>query len=132
MIKATNDAVGLEIKRQKDIIVFTGYFSESIGQKSLSIWADRAWVIFDDTVLVEYSIKYQGKRYLVGAIDWKPQGTAIIFGGRYRVFVDSKEFEQGLKKIIAEWKEDNPECEMHGSIEHMQSITGKCPGCGQL
>ncbi len=26
---------------------------------------------------------------------------------------------------------DNPECRVHGSIEHMQSTTGKCPGCGQ-
>ena len=24
-----------------------------------------------------------------------------------------------------------PECQVHGSIEHMQSITGKCPGCGK-
>lgn len=24
-----------------------------------------------------------------------------------------------------------PECEVHGSIEHMQSSTGKCPGCGK-
>lgn len=23
------------------------------------------------------------------------------------------------------------ECEMHGSIEHMQSSDGKCPGCGK-
>ncbi len=26
-------------------------------------------------------------------------------------------------------EEDKPECEIHGSIERMQSITGKCPGC---
>ncbi len=25
-----------------------------------------------------------------------------------------------------------PECEMHGSIEHMQSADGKCPSCGKL
>ncbi|MCD4762162.1 hypothetical protein K8R32_04365 [bacterium] len=24
-----------------------------------------------------------------------------------------------------------PECEVHDSIEHMQSVTGKCPGCGK-
>jgi len=24
-----------------------------------------------------------------------------------------------------------PECEVHGSIEHMQSSTGLCPGCGK-
>ena len=24
-----------------------------------------------------------------------------------------------------------PECEIHGSIEHMQSIIGKCPNCGK-
>ena len=24
------------------------------------------------------------------------------------------------------------DCDVHGSIEHMQSITGKCPGCGEL
>ncbi len=24
-----------------------------------------------------------------------------------------------------------PECEVHGSIEHMQSADGKCPGCGK-
>lgn len=24
-----------------------------------------------------------------------------------------------------------PECQMHGSIEHMQSITGKCSACGE-
>ena len=24
-----------------------------------------------------------------------------------------------------------PECEAHGSIEHMQSSDGKCPGCGK-
>jgi len=24
-----------------------------------------------------------------------------------------------------------PECEVHGSIEHMQSSDGKCPGCGK-
>ena len=23
------------------------------------------------------------------------------------------------------------DCEVHGSIEHMQSITGNCPGCGK-
>lgn len=23
------------------------------------------------------------------------------------------------------------ECEVHGSIEHMQSVTGVCPGCGK-
>lgn len=28
-------------------------------------------------------------------------------------------------------KKDKPECEMHGSIEHMQSSTGECPGCGK-
>jgi hypothetical protein len=25
-----------------------------------------------------------------------------------------------------------PECKVHGSIEHMQSSTGECPGCGKL
>ncbi|OGD67461.1 hypothetical protein A2442_03080 [Candidatus Campbellbacteria bacterium RIFOXYC2_FULL_35_25] len=24
----------------------------------------------------------------------------------------------------------NPDCEVHGSIEHMQSADGKCPNCG--
>lgn len=35
------------------------------------------------------------------------------------------------------WTSDSPvsqgvaECPIHGSIEHMQSATGKCPGCGK-
>ncbi|XLQ19619.1 MAG: hypothetical protein ACKUBY_03435 [Candidatus Moraniibacteriota bacterium] len=29
-------------------------------------------------------------------------------------------------------KVSEPECEIHGSIEHMQSANGKCPGCGNL
>lgn len=28
-------------------------------------------------------------------------------------------------------KKDEPECTMHGSIEHMQSIDGLCPECGK-
>ncbi len=132
MIKATNNAVGLEIERTGNIVLFIGHIGENIDQVSLSIYASEAWKIFDTTDLAEVSIKHQGERCLIGTIDWKPQGTEINFYGKHAVFVDSKEFEQKLKKIIAEWEEDNPECEMHGSTEHMQSITGKCPGCGQL
>ncbi|MCK4591840.1 hypothetical protein KAT63_00195 [Candidatus Parcubacteria bacterium] len=28
-------------------------------------------------------------------------------------------------------KTQEVECNVHGSIEHMQSITGECPGCGK-
>jgi hypothetical protein len=131
MIKATNGAVGLEIERQGDIILFTGHLGGGIGQIKLSIWANQAWSIFDTTDIAHLYVKVEEKRCLVSAIDCKPQGTEIIFYEKHAVFVDSKEFEQKLKKILAEWEEDRLECKMHGSIEHMQSITGKCPGCGQ-
>ncbi len=131
MIKATNNAVGLEIEKQGHIILFTGHIGENIDQVSLSIPVNQVWKIFDAD-LAEVYAKYQGKQCLVGTISSKPQGTEINFYGKHAVFVDTKEYEQELKKIIAEWKEDNPECEMHGSIEHMQSIMGECPGCGQL
>jgi hypothetical protein len=131
MIKATNNAVGLEIERRGNIILFIGHIGENIDQEILSIYASEAWKIFDTTDIGEVSVKRQGKRHVIGTIDWKPQGTEINFYGKYAVFVDSKEFEQKLKKILAEWEKVNPGCEMHGSIEHMQSTTGKCPGCGQ-
>ncbi len=105
MIKATNNAVGLEIERRGDIILFTGHLgNRSIDQARIPIWANDAWKILNNTDLTEiYAEQHQGNRCLIGAIDWKPQGkgTEIIFWVKYVVFVDSKEFEQELKKILS-------------------------------
>lgn len=36
----------------------------------------------------------------------------------------------GLALYTVKKTSNVPECDMHGSIEHMQSITGMCPSCG--
>jgi hypothetical protein len=47
-------------------------------------------------------------------------------------FISSFDPRQGFWTSESEvQKKDEPECKVHGSIEHMQSATGKCPGCGK-
>jgi hypothetical protein len=53
------------------------------------------------------------------------------------VISDKKMFFEKGEIASGEWKKQFPnasntsECKIHGSIEHMQSVTGKCPGCGK-
>jgi len=48
---------------------------------------------------------------------------------RVECFVDTAEPTQGSWTSADEKSES--ECSVHGSIEHMQSSTGLCPGCGK-
>ena len=79
--------------------------------------------------------KFLANVHLVQDLDgnWHPRNldTHINMNGKSGPGVEMnmsfvKFDENGVKTVQPE-----PECEVHGSIEHMQSSTGKCPGCGK-
>src|SRR4030042_191238 len=102
MIKAINNAEGLEVaKPNKDIIVLIGHFGkESFGR--IPIFAKDAPGLFDGTNPKEFHMMHEGKNLLVGIVDWKPQGTEIMFTLHgFAIDVDSDEFKQEVERVLA-------------------------------
>lgn len=112
--------------------ITAGYPLEASVRDADGVFTDRlrnVWVSFEalaggGSYPVHAVLTVHQGRYFCLGFGWKPQSARIILKG-------GKEFPFIWKEGATQAEEDKSECEVHGSIEHMQSVTGKYPGCGK-
>ena len=99
MVKSTNGALGVEVVREGQFIVFIGKFKKGITSK-MKVRVNDVMKIFGDTGTTTV---HDSNGQYVGLIGYEPQGTSFIFPpnqGHDMIFVESDEIKAAVEDAI--------------------------------